>query len=167
MKKFIASFAVLGLFLLPVAAFADSSVTASAGTGASISPSGLTVVPTGTTQAFSIGASQGYKITSVSVDGSDVGTPGEVDFTGVDGDTVDHTIDVSAGSMGGGTLPYCSGPMAPGWNVSLPGGGCGGTEVWIASGATYTSASTSKLPGAAVTTETCPAFFPSGCMVKQ
>ncbi|MBY0294338.1 hypothetical protein K2Q08_03340 [Patescibacteria group bacterium] len=28
-------------------------------------------------------------------------------------------------SVGGGTLPWCSGPMAPGWNVSLPGGGCG------------------------------------------
>jgi len=31
----------------------------------------------------------------------------------------------SSASGGGGTLPWCSGPSAPGWNSSLPGGGCG------------------------------------------
>lgn len=30
---------------------------------------------------------------------------------------------------GGGGMPWCSGPMAPGWNVSLPNGGCGGPVV--------------------------------------
>lgn len=29
---------------------------------------------------------------------------------------------------GGGGLVYGSGPMAPGWNVSLPGGGVGSSE---------------------------------------
>lgn len=32
----------------------------------------------------------------------------------------------STSGNGGGNI-YCSGPLAPGWNVSLPGGGCGGT----------------------------------------
>ena len=31
----------------------------------------------------------------------------------------------SSGSSVGSTLPWCSGPSAPGWNSSLPGGGCG------------------------------------------
>lgn len=30
----------------------------------------------------------------------------------------------SGGSVGGSFI-YCSGPMAPGWNVNLPNGGCG------------------------------------------
>ena len=31
---------------------------------------------------------------------------------------------------GGGGQVYCSAPTAPGWNVSLPGGGCGSTKVY-------------------------------------
>lgn len=38
----------------------------------------------------------------------------------------------SSGTQGGG-LMYCTGPLSPGWNVSLPGGGCSGGAVLGAS----------------------------------
>ena len=51
--------------------------------------------------------------------------------------------------QGGGTMPFCSNPLAPGWQVGVIGGGCGGTEVLIAAG-----------------TADCPFWFPSGCVRK-
>lgn len=53
----------------------------------------------------------------------------------------------SATGSGGGALPWCSGPMAPGWNVSLPDGGCGATEL---------SSTAVSIPQDTVTT--CPAY---------
>jgi len=120
MKKIIAAVA---LFALPLVAFADSNVTATAGTGATVDPSGTTLVATGASQTFTFGANTGYKISGVSLDGSSLGVITSYDFTG---DLVDHTLHVSASKYAGGTLPYCSSPLAPGWVVSLPDGGCGG-----------------------------------------
>jgi hypothetical protein len=143
MKKAIVSL----VLLFPLISFADSTVIATAGAGANVSPSGTVTVPTATTQTFSIGADQGFRVSDVSLDGTSVGPVGSVDFTGIDADAVTHTLDVSATSIGGGQLPYCSGPMAPGWNVSLPGGGCGGTAKWVPAGS-----------------DGCPFWFPEGCM---
>jgi hypothetical protein len=55
-------------------------------------------------------------------------------------------------ASGSGMIP-CSGPLAPGWNVSLPGGGCGGTDTLFRVN--------QPMPDGT----TC-AFF-SGCMVKE
>ncbi|HVZ75797.1 MAG TPA: LamG-like jellyroll fold domain-containing protein [Candidatus Paceibacterota bacterium] len=38
----------------------------------------------------------------------------------------------SSSPSGGGSLPWCSGPQAPGWNSSLPNGGCGTTTTVFA-----------------------------------
>lgn len=54
-------------------------------------------------------------------------------------------VSVSGGSSG--AQPFCSSPMAPGWNVSLPGGGCGGTATFL-------------LPGQ----EDCPTWYFMGCV---
>jgi hypothetical protein len=111
----------------PLAAFADSSVTSTAVVGATISPIGVTVVPTGVTQAYTIGATPGYQSTGLTLDGVSQTVVGDVfDFVG---DTTDHTIVATASadvqtSTGGGGMVSCSGPLAPGWNVSLPNGGC-------------------------------------------
>lgn len=150
MKKTLGVLAVL-MLLAPAAAFADSTVSASAGTGATISPSGTTVVATGVTQTFSIGATQGFKVTSVSVDGTSEGAVNSVGFTGLAGDLVDHTISVSAQSQGG-TEPWCSSPTAPGWQVGLVGGGCGGTSIFVPRGQTMGGF-------------TCPDAFVAGCIL--
>lgn len=153
MKNLLATALVAAATLFPVAAFADSNVTASADNGSSVSPSGLTVVPTGVTQTFSIGANPGYTLSDVSLDGISVGAASSVDFTGIAWDPTDHTIDVSSfadGTDGSGGQPYCSGPMAPGWNVSIPGGGCG-----------------SKFTFEPVSSGLCPIMDNQGCMVPN
>jgi len=65
------------------------TITASAGTGGSISPSGDVVVNCGANQTFTIAAATGYQIGAVSVDGNPVGAVTSHTFTNV---TADHTI---------------------------------------------------------------------------
>lgn len=68
-------------------------------------------------------------------------------------DVVDPSVVVDVvPTLGGGGQVFCSSPTAPGWNVSLPHGGCGGTSSFITFGA--------PLP----TGEAC--MFWGGCMVK-
>ena len=156
MKK-ITSLIAAAFLLMPIAAFADSTVTATSDANSSVTPSGVTVVPTNVTQTFSISADSGYQIADVQLDGSSVGAPSSVDFTGIDGDTVYHTLDVSsdlipvAAPVAGAGLPFCSGPMAPGWNVGLPGGGCGGSTLMFEP---YSSG-------------LCPFIDQQGCMVNK
>src|SRR5438105_5940379 len=51
------------------------TITASAGTGGTITPSGAVSVAQGGTRTFTIAASAGYHIASVLVDGGSVGAP--------------------------------------------------------------------------------------------
>lgn len=159
MKQIIAILTVLAL-LAPAAAFADSTVTTGASAGASVTPAGTTVVPTGDTQEFDIGVDSGYTLSDVSVDGVSQGAVGAVDFTGTAGDTVDHTIVASAQIVAptGGTAPWCSGPSAPGWNVGEVGGGCGGTDTFVLPG------QTEMIDGLPFD---CPTAFVGGCMVPM
>lgn len=53
----------------------------------------------------------------------------------------------------GGTQPWCSSPTAPGWNVSLPNGGCGGTGLFGSVMAVFFNA------GETVRGFTCPIWF--------
>lgn len=155
MKKTVIAIAVLGL-LSPLFAFADSNVTATSDAHSFITPSGLTVVTTGDTQTFIVGADNGYKVSDVTVDGVDYGTPDSVNFTGVDLDSVDHTINATSLSVGAGQA-WCSGPTAPGWNVSLPGGGCNGGS-YFAIGESVTVSGV---------TYTCPAYDTFGCQLPK
>ncbi len=68
------------------------AISATAGTGGSISPSGSIEVNHGTDQTFTITPDTGYIISDVSVDGSSVGIPDSYTFTSV---TADHTISAS------------------------------------------------------------------------
>lgn len=65
------------------------TITASAGANGSISPSGAVVVAGGSNQVFTITPNSGYKITTVTVDGSAVATNPTYTFTSV---TAPHTI---------------------------------------------------------------------------
>ena len=67
----------------------SSTITASAGSNGSISPSGSVSVAYGASQTFAITASTGYHVADVLVDGSSVGAVTSYTFTGV---TADHTI---------------------------------------------------------------------------
>ena len=68
------------------------TITASAGSGGSISPSGGVIVNHGADQSFTIAPTTGYHILDVLVDGASVGAAGSYTFTGV---TAAHTIAAS------------------------------------------------------------------------
>ncbi len=68
------------------------TITASAGSGGSISPSGAVTVNSGANQAFTITPNTGYHIVDVLVDGSPVGAVTSYPFTNV---IADHTISAS------------------------------------------------------------------------
>jgi hypothetical protein len=106
------------------------TITASAGTGGSINPSGSTSVNSGSSKTFTITASSGYKIADVKVDGSSVGARSSYTFSNV---TAAHTISVtfasaaslSAGSAtlgddGSGTLTNGTTKSGYGFTASLP-----------------------------------------------
>ncbi|MCX5888166.1 MAG: hypothetical protein NTY36_01775 [Deltaproteobacteria bacterium] len=65
------------------------TITATAGLGGSISPSGTVPVIDGTSRPFTITPNSGYDIKDVQVDGGSVGKLSSVTFTNV---TADHTI---------------------------------------------------------------------------
>ena len=65
------------------------TITASAGTGGTITPSGAVVVNDGANQGFTIAANTGYNILQVAVDGVNQGPITTYTFTNV---TADHTI---------------------------------------------------------------------------
>jgi hypothetical protein len=107
------------------------TITASAGTGGSISPSGTTTVTQGSNQTYSITVSSGYKISDVRVDGSSIGAASTYTFSSV---TASHSIsatfasnaslnagDATLGDGGSGTLKSGNGTKSGyGITASLP-----------------------------------------------
>jgi parallel beta-helix repeat protein len=71
-------------------------VTASAGTGGTITPSGALTVITGTTQTFAIAPLPGYRIVDVLVDGASQGSVSTYTFTNI---LADHTIAATFASV--------------------------------------------------------------------
>jgi hypothetical protein len=65
------------------------TITASAGTGGSVSPSGATTVNSGGSQTYTITPATGYQIAGVTVDGTSVGAVSTYTFSNV---TANHTI---------------------------------------------------------------------------
>ena len=134
------------LLLIPAISFADSTVNASSDSGSSVNPSGVTIVPTGIIQTFTFNVDNGYLLGGVTLDGQSLGKISSYDFTGINNDPTTHSLSVSSVASGG-SMPYCSGPEAPGWIEGIPGGGCGGTATHVQAGS-----------------EGCPFWFPAGCM---
>ena len=71
---------------------AQHTITATAGEGGSISPSGAVIVTDGADQVFTITANEGYVISDVKVDGVSVGAVDSYAFGNVTGD---HTIEAT------------------------------------------------------------------------
>jgi hypothetical protein len=68
------------------------TITASSGSGGTISPSGNVTVNQGTSRTFTITPNSGYSVSSVTVDGSSVGAVSTYTFNNV---TANHTISAS------------------------------------------------------------------------
>jgi hypothetical protein len=84
---------------------ATYTITASAGSHGSITPSGSVSVNYGASQSFSIAPSSGYHVTNVLVDGSSVGAVTSYTFTNV---TANHTISAS----------FAANPTSPDWDLN-------------------------------------------------
>lgn len=88
----------------PAGNYTFYNISASAGAGGSISPSGTTTLVKGDSKTFSITPSSGYKISSVKVDGASVGAVSSYTFNNI---TSGHTISVtfaSAASLSAGSV---------------------------------------------------------------
>lgn len=156
MKKILSI--VLGVaVLLPSIAFASVGITLTGGNvvitqGQSYSEPGYS--------AFSTVDGNITSLVNVSGGGSTVGT-----YT-IGYSVTDSTLASASASRtltirgSGSVMPFCSGPMAPGWQVGIDGGGCGGHGHFIPSGTSYSPAGVSGKP------VTCPAWFPSGCITQ-
>jgi hypothetical protein len=83
------------------------TITASASSGGSISPSGVVAVNYGNSQTFTITPNAGYKIVNVVVDGSSVGVVSTYTFWNV---TANHTISASFDILKTYTLTVSAGP---------------------------------------------------------
>ena len=81
------------------ATYTQYTITATAGSNGSISPSGTVTVEDGTDQTFTITANSGYHISDVLVDGASVGAVSSYTFENVTGD---HTIEATFRRTGGG-----------------------------------------------------------------
>jgi mannose/cellobiose epimerase-like protein (N-acyl-D-glucosamine 2-epimerase family) len=99
------------------------SITATATTGGSITPSGSITVADGADQSFSINPAPGYAIGDVIVDGSSVGAVSVYSFTNVTGD---HSIDAAFSALPTYTITASSaagGAIAPSGATAVVEGG--------------------------------------------
>jgi hypothetical protein len=135
------------------------TLTASAGSGGSVTPAGATVVSSGTSQSYTITPASGYKIAGVTVDGASVGAVASYTFSTVAAShtisatfsstsSASYSITASAGT-GGSISPAGAATVTTGTSKSYtvtPGTGyyvasvlCDGTAVAsnIAGGASY------------------------------
>jgi hypothetical protein len=104
------------------------TITASAGSGGSISPSGNVVVNKGNNQSFSITANSGFAVSSVTVDGANQGAITSYTFSNVQANhtisavfnstTTNFTVTASAGS-GGSISPSGNVVVAQGANKAF------------------------------------------------
>jgi len=115
-----------------IAALAGASpvthtITASAGTGGSIAPSGAVVVSNGANQSFTITPASCHTIADVLVDNVSVGAVASYNFTNV---TADHTIAASFASAPSFTVTASAGPngsISPSGAVPVA---CGGSQLF-------------------------------------
>jgi len=91
-SSLIAASTIAGLaFTVTVAGVTTYTITASAGTGGTISPSGAVNVNSGSSQTFTISAKRGYRTAYIVIDGKSVRSANSYTFTDV---TANHSISV-------------------------------------------------------------------------
>lgn len=135
---------ILTILSIPAFAFASVGITL---TGGSVTiQSGQSYVEPGYSALSTFDGDVSGSVLVSGIDtsvGSHTITYGVTD-SNLDSATAFRTLTVaSVGSL----MPFCSGPMAPGWQQGVAGGGCGGTGMTVPAGSTG-----------------CPFWFPNGCL---
>ena len=111
------------------------TITATAGQGGSIDPSGAVQITDGKSRTFTITPDEGHYISDVKVDGASVGTPTTYTFSKV---TADHTIEATFGGGASGETELLidedfnsctsNGALPEGWTSS---GATGSSKNWV------------------------------------
>ncbi len=130
------------------------TITASAGTGGTISPTGSVSVTQGANQSFTIAASSGYSISSVTVDGTSVGAVTSYTFSNVQ---ANHTISASFAAISNYTITASAGTggtISPSGSVSVTQGGNQAFTIAASSGYTIASVTVDGTNVGAVATYT-------------
>ncbi len=140
-------------------------ITATAGTGGSISPNGVTSVCSGNSQAYTITANSGYHIDDVLVDGISVGAVSAYTFINVTAArTIDaiFAVDCLVPVMSANITPItCNGSVNGSVNLQLTGGSSPFTFAWTGPGGF--SASTEDITGLAAGVYTVTVTATGGC----
>ena len=92
---------------------AKFTITATAGDGGTISPSGAVAVEKGASQSFTITPAAGYRLEDVAVDGSSIGVPASYTFEAV---AADHTIAATFAKTAAPSLQYLIHGQNYGWS---------------------------------------------------
>lgn len=124
------------------------TLTASAGSGGSISPSGSVAISQGLSQTFAITPNNGYKITAVTVDGASVGALSSYTFSNI---SASHTISAifSANALSYSIMASAGtgGSISPAGTVTVT---SGGSQTFTVTPATGYKISAAKVDGASV-----------------
>jgi hypothetical protein len=116
------------------------TITASSGANGSVTPTGITTVNSGGSQAYTITPNSGYNISNVSVGGTSYGTVSTYTFSNV---TANHTISASFSQLRPtGTLA----PTSPTCTIPLNGTSCNVFMTWNVTNPVGTSNITSLYP---------------------
>ncbi|HXC02605.1 MAG TPA: polysaccharide lyase family 7 protein, partial [Opitutaceae bacterium] len=132
------------------------TITASAGSNGSISPSGTVTVNSGASQSFTITPSSGFVVSSVTVDGASQGAITTYKFSNV---TANHTISATFASSGGlnPNVPPGQNFNLSNWELDLPTGSSGNINIITQPQlATYTDAYFYTDPNDGAMTFFCP-----------
>jgi hypothetical protein len=129
------------------------TITASAGTGGSISPSGSVSVNHGSSQTFSITAGTGYQISSVTVNGVNQGAISSYTFSNV---TAAHTISASftANTYTITASAGTGGTITPSGSVSVAQGGSQTFSIAAGTGYQVSSVTVDGVPQGAISSYT-------------
>lgn len=129
-KSIVAGSIVLASLLAPAFAFADVSITLQGPNPVTVQ-AGQPFVEPGFTALSDVDGDITSQVVTTPVHTNIAGNTSENYFV------TDSTLATASASRGvdvqggGGGLIFCSGPMAPGYNVGLAGGGCGGSTTYV------------------------------------
>lgn len=152
MKKLIGSIVVLG-FLVPMFAFASVNITLNGSNPVEVTGNSYNE------PGYSANSTVDGNITSSVVTSGLIRSATQGNLYTVNYSVTDSALSTASASRTiifstGGGMPYCSGPMAPGWQVGVSGGGCSRASIMVN-------------PGETVQGFKCPEYIMTGCRLPR
>lgn len=151
MKKLVGSLIILGV-LVPSLAFASVDITLQGSNPTEVQ--GASYVEPGYTANSTVDGNITSSVVSSGLQRTTTGNVYTVDYSVVDSALSTASASRTVIFSTGGTMPYCSGPMAPGWQTGVVDGGCSRASIVLNA-------------GEIVDGFVCPVFFSTGCRLPR